>query len=114
MTVFFGKNTECARARERIGATGVFRGATECGSGPTKGSEPPFATEGLPFSTEGKVGVDFLPSLGRGRRWGFYFHSNPPSSVIPAASTCICVVRLLLNKVTRAWPSASNFRLGFQ
>ncbi len=27
------------------GATGVFRGATECGSSPTKGSESPFATE---------------------------------------------------------------------
>ena len=28
------------------GATGVFRVATECGYGPTKGSESPFATEG--------------------------------------------------------------------
>ena len=28
------------------GATGVFREATECGFGPTKGSESPFATEG--------------------------------------------------------------------
>ena len=27
------------------GATGVFRGATECGSGPTKGSNYPVATE---------------------------------------------------------------------
>ena len=27
------------------GATGVFRGATECGSGPTKGSDYPVATE---------------------------------------------------------------------
>ena len=27
-------------------ATGVFRVATECGYGPTKGSESPFATEG--------------------------------------------------------------------
>jgi len=27
-------------------ATGVFRGATKCGYGPTKGSESPFATEG--------------------------------------------------------------------
>ena len=27
------------------GATGVFRGATECGSGPTKGSDFPVATE---------------------------------------------------------------------
>jgi len=27
------------------GATGVFRGVTECGSSPTKGSESPFATE---------------------------------------------------------------------
>ena len=28
------------------GATGAFRAATECGCGPTKGSESPFATEG--------------------------------------------------------------------
>ena len=27
-------------------ATGVFRAATECGCGPTKGSESPLATEG--------------------------------------------------------------------
>ena len=26
-----------------MGATGVFRGATECGSGPTKVSKSPFA-----------------------------------------------------------------------
>ena len=32
------------------GATGVFRAATECGCGPTKGSESPLATEG---KTEG-------------------------------------------------------------
>ncbi len=32
------------------GATGVFRVATECGYGPTKGSESPLATEG---KTEG-------------------------------------------------------------
>jgi len=30
-----------------LGATGAFRGTTECGSGPTKGSESPLATEGL-------------------------------------------------------------------
>ena len=28
-----------------LGATGVFREATECGFGPTKGSESPFTTE---------------------------------------------------------------------
>ena len=32
------------------GATEVFRAATECGCGPTKGSESPLATEG---KTEG-------------------------------------------------------------
>ena len=32
-------------------ATGVFRAATECGCGPTKGSESPFATEGASFRT---------------------------------------------------------------
>ena len=37
------------------GATGVFRGATECGSGSTKGSESPFATE----TREGAVGSFF-------------------------------------------------------
>jgi hypothetical protein len=39
-----------------LGATGVFREATECGFGPTKGSESPFTTE---FG----LGVRLLPVL---------------------------------------------------
>ncbi|MBO4841526.1 MAG: aminopeptidase P family protein [Bacteroidaceae bacterium] len=37
-----------------LGATGVFRGITRCDSGPIKGSESPFATEG----SEGVIGID--------------------------------------------------------
>ena len=47
-----------------FGATGAFRGTTECGSGPTKGSESPLATEGL--------GV-------RGWRGALYFSTFLPS-----------------------------------
>ena len=38
-----------------VGATGVFRGATECSSGSTKGSESPFATE----EGRGAIGLVF-------------------------------------------------------
>ena len=48
-----------------FGATGAFRGTTECGSGPTKGSESPLATEGL--GVRGWRGAlylsTFLPSI---------------------------------------------------
>ena len=40
-------------------ATGVFRESTECGFGPTKGSESPLATEGRQGESR-----SFLPSLG--------------------------------------------------
>ena len=39
-------NSQQATQPSPKGATGVFRVATECGYGPTKGSESPFATEG--------------------------------------------------------------------
>ena len=38
-----------------LGATGAFRGATECGSGPTKGSESPFTTG---FRVRGEAVID--------------------------------------------------------
>ena len=51
------------------GATGVFRAATECGCGPTKGSESPFATVSnlgwgsLPLYWRGLVGLSMSPML---------------------------------------------------
>ena len=50
------------------GATGVFRGTTECGSGPTKGSKSPFATVdggGSPFRIISRMkGYTLLSILG--------------------------------------------------
>ena len=54
-TLFKPKDAELLRGlnSSSFGATGVFRGATECGSGSTKGSKSPLATEG------GREGASF-------------------------------------------------------
>ena len=75
-------NSQQATQPSPKGATGVFREATECGSGPTKGSESPFATEGKdggglpkaksqqpieePMLAEAEINSSHLGEVGRG------------------------------------------------
>ena len=75
-------NSQQATQPSPKGATGVFRVATECGYGPTKGSESPFATEGKdggglpkansqqpieePMLAEAEINSSHLGEIGRG------------------------------------------------